>query len=132
MTYEVDVRSSKRSQFIEITDKIRKIVKDSGVVNGLCYVYVPHTTAAIMINENADPSVKKDLSDILERLVPKDASYSHSEGNSDAHAKASVLGTEKTIFIDNASLRLGTWQGVFFCEFDGPRTRNVWVKVLNA
>lgn len=128
-TFSVSTRS--RCEFVDITTEVKRIVKKSGVKHGICIVYVPHTTAGITINENADPSVKGDIIDKLAQLVPPDDGYSHSEGNSDAHIKASIIGFSKTIIIDDGELVLGTWQDVYFCEFDGPRTRKVCVQILD-
>jgi secondary thiamine-phosphate synthase enzyme len=108
---------------------VQNIVKRSGVKEGVCYVYVPHTTAAVTINENADQSVINDIQNYLNKLVPFDGPYSHAEGNSDAHIKTSLVGCSKIIVVTNGGLLLGTWQGIFFCEFDGPRNRKVHIKV---
>ena len=122
--------SKKRVELIDITSQVQNIVKRSGVKEGVCYVYVPHTTAAVTINENADPSVINDIQNYLNKLVPFDGPYSHAEGNSDAHIKTSFMGCSKTIVVTNGDLLLGTWQGIFFCEFDGPRNRKVHIKVI--
>ena len=129
MMYSIDVRTSKRSEFVDITGRIEKIIKESDVLDGVCHIFTPHTTAGLTINENADPSVRKDVINTLGTLVPKSGSYDHAEGNSDAHIKSSLMGGEETVFIENGLLKLGTWQGIFFCEFDGPRKREVWVKI---
>ena len=126
---QINVLSKKGIELIDITSHVQNIVKRSGVKEGVCYVYVPHTTAAVTINENADPSVINDIQNYLNKLVPSDGPYSHAEGNSDAHIKSSLIGCSKTILITNGSLLLGTWQGIFFCEFDGPRNRKVHIKV---
>jgi secondary thiamine-phosphate synthase enzyme len=131
MVYSIDIRTVRRCDFIDIADKIGKIVRDARVNRGLCFVFVPHTTAGLTINENADPSVVKDIMSTLDTLVPQSRRYTHAEGNSDAHIKSSILGVEKTIFIEDGCLKLGTWQGIFFCEFDGPRKRKVWVTIKN-
>ena len=123
------VNSEEAGQFIDITAKVSEAVTESGVVNGLCHVFVPHTTAGITINENADPNVEYDIIQTLNRLVPNDPAYRHLEGNSDAHVKSSLVGASEVIAIENSKLALGTWQAVYFCEFDGPRTRKVHVKV---
>jgi len=123
------VLSKKRIELIDITSHVQNIVKRSGVREGVCYVYVPHTTAAVTINENADPSVINDIQNYLNKLVPFDGPYSHAEGNSDAHIKTSLVGCSKIIVVTNGDLLLGTWQGIFFCEFDGPRNRKVHIKV---
>lgn len=125
------VRTSRREEMIDITRDIESIVQKSKVKNGICVIYVPHTTASITINENADPSVKKDIINYLSKLIPENASYSHLEGNADAHIKASIMGQSRTIIIENGSLILGTWQGIFFVEFDGPRTREVYVEIIS-
>ncbi|MGQ9630232.1 MAG: secondary thiamine-phosphate synthase enzyme YjbQ [bacterium] len=129
MIEEIDVRSRERSEMIDITPRIEEIVARSGVEEGVCYVFVPHTTAGITINENADPSVKSDILMELDKIVPWRGGYSHSEGNSAAHIKASIVGSSETVFVEGGRLVLGTWQGVFLCEFDGPRSRRVMVKV---
>jgi secondary thiamine-phosphate synthase enzyme len=128
---EFSVRTTKRTEFVNITDKIEEIVEESEISNGICYIFVPHTTAAVTINEDADPDVVADINTKLNNLIPKNESYyNHMEGNSDAHIKSSIIGVSLEVFVNNKKLKLGTWQGVYFCEFDGPRHRNVWVKVL--
>jgi secondary thiamine-phosphate synthase enzyme len=126
----INVRSSQRSEFIDITEKVNEIIKEAGIVSGICYVYVPHTTAAVTINEGADPSVHRDIQNALTRLVPQDMNYSHREGNADAHIKSSIIGTSQLVIIDEGRLVLGTWQAVYFCEFDGPRHRRVTLKLI--
>ncbi|UCF42599.1 MAG: YjbQ family protein [Planctomycetota bacterium] len=124
------VSSRERNQMIDITSQVGSIVSKSGITNGDAIVYCPHTTAAITINENADPSVPHDILLTLADLVPPHRpGYRHSEGNSDAHAKSSVVGCSRQILVDNGALNLGTWQGIFFCEFDGPRSRRVLVQI---
>lgn len=130
MIQRISVRTSARTEFIDITREVQDVVKSSGVSDGLCVIYVPHTTAGITINENADPDVVRDIIDTLERLVPRDARYRHIEGNADSHVKASLMGFSASVFIENSRLALGTWQGIYFCEFDGPRSRNVLVQVI--
>jgi secondary thiamine-phosphate synthase enzyme len=127
---QINVLSKKRVELIDITSQVQNIVKRSGVKEGVCYVYVPHTTAAVTINENADPSVVNDIQNYLNKLVPFDGPYSHAERNSDAHIKTSFMGCSKTLLVTNGDLLLGTWQGIFFCEFDGPRNRKVHIKVI--
>ena len=127
---QVSVRSKDRIELIDITSEIRNIVKKTGVKEGVCYLYVPHTTAGITINENADPSVAKDIKNQLSKLIPFGEFYAHTEGNADAHIKSTLVGCSETVFISNGNLLLGTWQGIFFCEFDGPRNRKVYVKVI--
>jgi secondary thiamine-phosphate synthase enzyme len=125
----LSVKTSARTELIDITSKIAKLVKESGVSEGRCVLYVPHTTAAVTINESADPSVKDDILMVLNQIVPRDANYRHSEGNSPAHVKSTLVGASEMLAIENGSLALGTWQGIFFCEFDGPRTRKVHVRI---
>jgi secondary thiamine-phosphate synthase enzyme len=125
----LSVKTSARTELIDITSKIARLVKESGVSEGRCMLYVPHTTAAVTINESADPSVKEDILMILNQIVPWDANYRHGEGNSPAHVKSTLVGASETVAIENGSLVLGTWQGIFFCEFDGPRTRKVHVRI---
>ena len=124
---EIRVKTSKREILIDITDRIAQILQESEVQNGVCRVFVPHTTAGITINENADRNVKIDFINILKKLIPKSREYLHVEGNSDSHVKASLVGFSQTILIQNKKFLLGVWQGIMFCEFDGPRTRKVIV-----
>jgi secondary thiamine-phosphate synthase enzyme len=124
------VKTARRTQLVDVTDEVEKAAKGTGVSSGVCYVYVPHTTAGVIINEHFDPDVASDLEAVFDRLVPRSGSYRHSEGNSDAHAKAAMTGSSQMILVEHGKLALGRWQGVFFCEFDGPRERNVWVKVI--
>jgi len=124
------VRTAQRTQFVDVTEEVKRTVEKAGVVSGVCYVYVPHTTAGVMINEHFDPDVATDLEGVFERLVPRVGPYRHSEGNSDSHAKAALTGSSQVIFVEDGKLALGSWQGVFFCEFDGPRERKMWVKVV--
>ena len=128
----LDVRTTSRVQFVDITGEVRREVRASGLDSGVCVVFVPHTTAGVTINENADPTVRADLGMALERLVPADLPFRHLEGNSDAHTKASLMGSSVTIPVQGGDLRLGTWQGVYFAEFDGPRRRRVVVTMLAA
>jgi secondary thiamine-phosphate synthase enzyme len=125
-----EVKTSVKTDFIDITGSVREIIQRVGVVDGICYIFVPHTTAAITINENADPSVSKDIIMELNKIVPLHDRYQHLEGNSPAHVKASLIGPSETVFVESGKLVLGTWQGIFFCEFDGPRNRKVYVKVM--
>ena len=125
--FSISTRS--RNEFIVITQKVTSIVNKSGKDNGVCTVYCPHTTGAITINESADPNVASDINMKLRKLIPKNENYSHAEGNSDAHIKSSLVGNSVQVIIDNGALQLGTWQGIFFCEFDGPRTRKVWIEI---
>jgi secondary thiamine-phosphate synthase enzyme len=125
----LNINSSKRTQFIDITDEVQKVVDRSGVENGMVFLYVPHTTAGLTINENADPSVILDMTGKLSRLVPEGDGYAHLEGNSDSHIKSSLFGNELFVFIENGFIKLGTWQGLYFAEFDGPRKRQVFIKI---
>ena len=124
--------ATERNNWIEVTGNVRDLVRESGVRNGLCVVYCPHRTAGITINENADPDVVRDLIFALEKTYPDRAEFRHSEGNSAAHLKASVIGNSATIIIRDGRLLLGTWQGIYFCEFDGPRTRRFYIEILEA
>ncbi len=126
----LNIKTFQRIDFIDITQEIEKKVRESGVNEGLCCLFVPHTTAGLTINENADPSVKNDIKLKLNTLIPLNESYTHSEGNSDAHIKSTLAGTSLSIIINSGRLALGTWQGIYFCEFDGPRNRNIYVKIL--
>jgi secondary thiamine-phosphate synthase enzyme len=127
----VDIRTHQRCELVDVTAEVAAVVRDSGVRRGAVIIYVPHTTAGCTINENADPAVKHDLLLTLADLVPKDRpGYRHGEGNSDAHTKASLLGFSQTVLIENGKLLLGTWQGVYFAEFDGPRSRRMCVRVV--
>ena len=126
----LSVKTSGRTELVDITTKIAKLVKESGVSEGLCMLYVPHTTAAVTINESADPSVKGDILMVLNQVIPWDANYKHLEGNSPAHVKSTLVGASELVAIENSALVLGTWQGLFFCEFDGPRTRKVHVRII--
>jgi len=127
---QFSVKTQARSQMIDITAQVRSILRDSGIESGLCFVFVPHTTAAVTINENADPDVPRDVLTQLDRTIPLRGDYLHSEGNSAAHIKASLFGASETVIVEKGSLVLGTWQSLFFCEFDGPRTRQVFVKII--
>ena len=124
------VTTSLRSEMIDVTGQVQALVRQSGIRSGMCQVYVPHTTAAVTINENADPTVRRDVVVALDSLVPWSGNYLHSEGNSAAHIKAILVGPSVDVLVEDGQLQLGTWQGIFFCEFDGPRRRQVWVKVV--
>jgi len=130
MLKSINVRTGARVEFIDITNEINRVIRESGVKHGICCIYVPHTTAGIVINEGADPSVKKDIQDCLSRLIPSHGNYSHAEGNSPAHIKSSLTGISHTLIIEGGKILLGTWQSVFFCEFDGPRSRRVMLKII--
>ncbi len=126
------ISTSKKSQLLDITGKVADYVKASGVSSGVCYIFVPHTTAGVTINENADPDVRADIIKGLEHIVSDSLKYAHAEGNSPAHIKSSIIGNSLTIFIENNTLALGAWQAIYLCEFDGPRSRNVFIKVIKG
>jgi secondary thiamine-phosphate synthase enzyme len=128
--HTMEVQTRGRVEFKDLTGPIEKFVAESGIRNGLCVVYIPHTTAAILINENADPALHRDFDDFLNRLAPRGDDYAHNDGNCDSHLKSAVIGPSKTLLIENGRLVLGTWQGIFLCEFDGPRRRGVKVKLV--
>ena len=129
---KIKIKTESHTELISITDKVNAIVLKSQVKDGMCYLFCPHTTAGLTINENADPSVQTDINNTLNRLIPHNANYSHAEGNSDGHIKSSLLGVSLNVFIENGALVLGTWQGIYFVEGDGPRTREVWVKIIGS
>jgi secondary thiamine-phosphate synthase enzyme len=126
---EIRVSTSSHTELVDITTDVQRAVSESGVQDGVCHIYVPHTTAGVTINENADPSVREDILMELNRVIPLQDNYKHLEGNSAAHIKASIVGSSETILVERGRLVLGTWQGIFFCEFDGPRSRRVLTKV---
>jgi len=132
MIKELKVKTSSQVELIDITHLVEKAVSEVKIKSGLCTVYVPHTTAGVTINENADPSVRRDITFELNKVIPFDDNYSHLEGNAAAHIKSSIIGSSETLLIDGGSLVLGTWQGVYFCEFDGPRSRKVLVKLIEG
>jgi len=127
---ELSVSTGKRQEMIDVTDRLQQVVAASGIDEGVVYLYNPHTTAALTINEGADPDVQRDLLGGLDRIVPADYPYRHSEGNSPAHLMTTLTGSAVTVFLHQGRLRLGTWQRIFFCEFDGPRNRQIWWKIL--
>ena len=127
---EISVNTSSHTQFIDINSKVSEVLQKAGIKDGICTVFTPHTTAGITINENADPDVPRDIIKEMEKIVPLNDGYAHIEGNSAAHIKSSLFGCSETVIIKNGSLMLGTWQSVFFCEFDGPRNRKVWVEII--
>jgi len=126
----VSVESHTRVEFKDITSLVQKVVTESGVQSGTCLLFIPHTTAAILINENEDPALQKDLDNFLKTLVPRDNSYHHNDGNCDAHLKAALIGNSKLLLVDGGRLILGRWQGIFLCDFDGPRRRDLMIKVV--
>ena len=130
--FEHVIKTNSSDELINITSLVRQDVQKSGISDGIAVVYVPHTTAGVTINENADPDVVYDLLSILRSAFPESGSYRHMEGNSHAHAKASVVGSSCTVIIENGQLRLGTWQGIYFCEFDGPRSRKVCISCIRG
>ncbi|MHB8172983.1 MAG: secondary thiamine-phosphate synthase enzyme YjbQ [Nitrospirota bacterium] len=127
---EITLRTKSRVEMVDITDEVRRAAAESGVRDGICHVFVPHTTAAVTINENADPDVVRDIETHMSGLVPEEGDFRHSEGNSDGHIKSSLFGCSETAFVEGGRLLLGTWQGIYFCEFDGPRSRKVFVKII--
>lgn len=127
--HTLTIRTRERTCMVDITRKVQDVVKERGIISGICTLFVPHTTAGITINENADPDVVVDMIYEINKIVPFDDNYRHIEGNSAAHIKASLFGFAENIIINNGRLILGTWQGIYFCEFDGPRTRNVYMKI---
>lgn len=131
MFKRLSVKTNSQTELLDITKEIERVVRDGGIENGTCTVFVPHTTAGITINENADPSVCQDILKELNKIIPFEDNYSHGEGNSAAHIKATLTGFSTTVFVESGSLLLGTWQGIYFCEFDGPRARKILVKVTS-
>ena len=128
----ISVRTNSRAELIVITDRVQTIVSRRKVEEGICVIFCPHTTAGLTINENADPSVRRDITNTLNKLIPPDAGYRHSEGNADSHIKSSLFGSSLTVFVEGGRLAFGTWQGIYFCESDGPRQREVWVKIIGT
>jgi len=126
----LQVKTSSQTELIDITADIERRVQSEGINEGVCFLFVPHTTAAVTINEHADPSVRSDIVMVLNKIVPWEEAYRHLEGNSPAHIKASIIGASEIVAVEKGRLQLGTWQGVFFCEFDGPRTRKIHVRLL--
>jgi len=125
----ISVKTDSAQHFVDITQQVRMVVRESGVKSGVCRVFVPHTTAAVTINENTDVNVRRDILNRLEEIAPSNGTYLHSEGNSHAHIKSSLVGSSVAVFVEAGQLVLGTWQAIFLCEFDGPRTRNLMVRV---
>jgi len=128
--HKLEIETRARVEFKDITDQIQQLVGASGITDGVCYVFVPHTTAAVLINENDDPSLMQDLGNFLGQLAPRDKAYHHADGNCDAHLKASLIGCSKYLMIEHGRLVLSRWQGVYFCEFDGPRRRELRVRIV--
>ncbi len=125
---KISVRTNNRTQLVDITKEIQKIVDNKKYENGIITIFIPHTTAAVTINENADPDVQRDILMEINKVIPFEDGYHHFEGNSAAHIKSSLFGFSETIIVENGRLQLGTWQGIYFCEFDGPRQRHAWIK----
>ena len=125
------IKTSRRTEWINITSEVSRLVSASGIASGSCQIYVPHTTAGVTINEGYDPDVASDMEAAFDRMVPREAGYAHAEGNSDSHIKATLVGSSQTVWIENGRLRLGRWQMIFFCEFDGPRHREIHVKIVS-
>ncbi len=132
MIKQMRVKTNARTELVDITPGVQRLVAESGVRSGVCYVFVPHTTAGITINENTDPNVGRDLLKELNKVIPFEDNYGHTEGNSAAHIKSTIVGVSKSVVIEDGRLALGTWQALFFCEFDGPRERRVMVKVMEG
>ena len=132
MTDIINIKSNKRIEMLDVTGHINSLVIKSEILNGICIIHIPHTTAAITINENADIATSKDIINKLSSMIPYGEGYSHMEGNSDAHIKTSLFGPSLTLIIENGRLLLGTWQSVFFCEFDGPRNRKIFIKLISG
>ena len=130
MLKQLRVKTTARTEFVDITLGVQRLVAESGIRSGMCHIYVPHTTSGITINENSDQNVGRDILKELNKVIPFDDDYGHSEGNSAAHIKSSIMGVSKAVIVDEGRLALGAWQAVFFCEFDGPRERRVMVKVM--
>ena len=128
----LSVKTRETTELVDITSEINQLVRKSGVDQGLCMLYVPHTTAAVTINESADPTVKSDILKVINQVIPWDANYRHLEGNSAAHIKTTLVGSSELVAIEGQKLVLGTWQGIFFCEFDGPRNRKIHVRIMEA
>jgi secondary thiamine-phosphate synthase enzyme len=126
----IEIRTTAREEFVDLTADVERLVAASGVMSGVCIVTVPHTTAGVTLNENADPDVRADIAMTLRKIVPDTLPYAHGEGNGPAHVKASLVGSSAALIVEGGRLRLGTWQAVYFCEFDGPRTRKAWVQMI--
>jgi secondary thiamine-phosphate synthase enzyme len=129
--HTLHIETHSRVEFKDVTSQIEQLIEKSGIESGECHVFVPHTSAAILINENYDPGLRQDIADFLKKLAPPNADYHHNDGNCDSHLKASLIGATRTLLIENRRLLLGRWQGVYFCEFDGPRRRDLHVKLVS-
>lgn len=128
----ISVRTNSRNSFTEITHEVASVISSEGWQDGIVVIYTPHTTSAVTINENADPDVQADMNSFLSKLIPNLSEFRHYEGNSDSHIKSSLVGCSETVIVENGQMVLGTWQGIYFCEFDGPRTRKVHIKFLQG
>lgn len=131
LTRTIHVRTSRRTELKNVTAEVEKAVRESGCENGACYLYVPHTTAGVLINEGFDPAVAHDIETTLDRMVPHSAAYTHAEGNSDSHIKTALVGSSETVWIEHGRLSLGHWQAIFLAEFDGPRSRQLQIKIVS-
>jgi len=129
---QIQVKTNKREELIDITSKVQSYIKDKDIKDGFVTVFIPHTTAGVTINENADPDVARDITSKLNKEIPQNEGYAHAEGNSDAHIKSSLVGPSLQVLVNSGNLVLGTWQGIYFCEFDGPRTRKVYLKAFSG
>lgn len=130
MIRQLRVKTNSKTELVDITQGVQRLVTESGIRSGLCYVYVPHTTSGVTINENTDPNVGRDILKELNKVIPFEDDYGHNEGNSAAHIKSTIVGVSKAVMVEEGRLALGTWQSIFYCEFDGPRDRRVYVKVM--
>lgn len=130
--FEYSIRTNKRNQFIDISSEVKSAIKKSGIIEGICIVHIPHTTAAVTINENADPAVTYDMDNHLSKMIPHHSGFTHLEGNSDSHIKTTLTGSSLTLIIHKNAPVLGTWQGIYFCEYDGPRSRQYYVKCMDG
>ena len=129
---KLDVRTNSQTQFIDIAQEVQQAISKSGIKSCICQIFIPHTTAGVTINENADPSVTRDILMELNKVIPFSDGYHHQEGNSAAHIKSSLVGCSLAVIIDGGQIQLGTWQGIYFCEFDGPRSRRLWLKIISG
>jgi secondary thiamine-phosphate synthase enzyme len=132
VVHSLEIKTAKTTELIDISSIIQELLNKHGPMDGVCYIYVPHTTAGVTINENADPSVQHDILMVLNKIIRADEPYQHAEGNSPAHVKATLTGSSATVLVENGRLVLGTWQGIYFCEYDGPRQRRVKVKFIKG
>lgn len=130
MLEKIKVSTNRQCQLVDVTKEIQKVIDKHQIKEGILHLFCPHTTAAITVNENYDPSVQTDISETLSKLIPHHSGYAHTEGNADAHIKSAIVGSSRTLFIENSKIAFGTWQGIYLCEFDGPRTREIWVKII--